>query len=561
MPPTPSTVHQHSLRRDYFDSLADLDASWADCVQNTIPTHLPFAPRAKRNGPKILVCHDYKGGYYEGQKKREYVFQYWHLIDAFIYFSHHRITIPPPSWLIAAHRNGVQMFGTLILEWEEARADLFRLVLGPAAYLPNGNETFDDPFTGKQPSEHYIDKLVSIAAQRGFTGWLVNVELPTGAIRRRPNSSDTYLAFSYSHACLLAKWLDLFRVRMKEKIGEHSCVMWYDSVTKEGRLAWQNAVNSSNTLFYEASDAIFLNYHWTEASLKSTSTAVQELEQSAPAALDERSSSAPSSDLTSSSPSMEQFHSKGTDLTSYNKPVFVGIDCFGRGVFAGGGFNTGQAIKKILSIDSRLSIALFAPGWTSESDVLKHNISGSDNEWQAFFKDDYFLWHGWEGKFLEGQKDSLHRFVEARYVTEKKTLQEHRVINIAALSTRQSELGRLPPLTIPDYRDNDIHSFQPIVDLIATKPPPSYSNGIIFYTNFSFGSSTKFFVEGKNVLNDEEGWTDPTMCFPLPDLLFQPPSQFTTSVPHCKIETVDHMLPAPEGWLGPAPHPVVLSRF
>lgn len=33
----------------------------------------------------------------------------WDQIDLFIYFSHHLITVPPPAWTAAAHRNGVRV--------------------------------------------------------------------------------------------------------------------------------------------------------------------------------------------------------------------------------------------------------------------------------------------------------------------------------------------------------------------------------------------------------------------------------------------------------------------
>ena len=41
-----------------------------------------------------------------------------------------------------------------------------------------------------------------------------------------------------------------------------SQVIWYDAVTTEGHLKWQNTLNALNRPFFEASDALFVNYAW-----------------------------------------------------------------------------------------------------------------------------------------------------------------------------------------------------------------------------------------------------------------------------------------------------------
>lgn len=41
----------------------------------------------------------------------EFRFLSWHLVDTFIYFSHHLLTIPPIPWIASAHRNGVEILG------------------------------------------------------------------------------------------------------------------------------------------------------------------------------------------------------------------------------------------------------------------------------------------------------------------------------------------------------------------------------------------------------------------------------------------------------------------
>lgn len=92
--------------------------------------------------PRLLVCHDYKvllviffdcvldskawtgqrvmsdvavqGGYTEQETstradiERAYTINQWDLIDTFVYFSHHLVTIPPAQWIAVAHRNGTQ---------------------------------------------------------------------------------------------------------------------------------------------------------------------------------------------------------------------------------------------------------------------------------------------------------------------------------------------------------------------------------------------------------------------------------------------------------------------
>ena len=70
---------------------------------------------------KIIVCHDMKNNYLEDrffqgfdEGTASYSFYHWNLIDMFIYFSHHFITIPPESWINAAHQNHCRMLGTFI---------------------------------------------------------------------------------------------------------------------------------------------------------------------------------------------------------------------------------------------------------------------------------------------------------------------------------------------------------------------------------------------------------------------------------------------------------------
>lgn len=41
-------------------------------------------------------------------------------------------------------------------------------------------------------------------------------------------------------------------------------VLWYDSVTVDGELKWQDKLNSKNRLFFDACDGLFTNYCWKD---------------------------------------------------------------------------------------------------------------------------------------------------------------------------------------------------------------------------------------------------------------------------------------------------------
>ena len=89
----------------------------------------------------------------------------------------------------------------------------------------------------------------------------------------------------------------------------NSCVIWYDAVTIEGKLDWQNELNDKNRIFFEACDAIFVNYTWKPENLESS---IRNL---------------PNED--------RRFD------------VYVGVDVFGRGCLGGGGFECRQPMSII----------------------------------------------------------------------------------------------------------------------------------------------------------------------------------------------------------------------
>ncbi|XP_069697493.1 cytosolic endo-beta-N-acetylglucosaminidase isoform X4 [Periplaneta americana] len=234
---------------------------------------LPKHRKKRSNVPKTLFCHDLKGGYLEdrfvhGSKKHdEYRFFHWAGIDTFIYFSHQLVTIPPPVWINSAHLHGTKVLGTLITEWDD------------------GKKIWEEILKSDSTVEDFVDSLVTICYNFGFDGYLINVEN----------------VIPMEHIGKLELFVSLLHSKLHSKI-PHAEVLWYDSVTNEGKLKWQNELNDRNRIFFDNCDGIFLNYTWSEEDLKN---------------------------------SAEIAGSRHLD-------VYVGVDVFGRNCYGGGHFNTYQ---------------------------------------------------------------------------------------------------------------------------------------------------------------------------------------------------------------------------
>lgn len=54
--------------------------------------------------------------FYKGCKNKDaYRFYSWSGVNAFTYFSHSLVTIPPPGWIHAAHLHGVKVLGKFLI--------------------------------------------------------------------------------------------------------------------------------------------------------------------------------------------------------------------------------------------------------------------------------------------------------------------------------------------------------------------------------------------------------------------------------------------------------------
>ncbi|GJQ80903.1 hypothetical protein Trydic_g4720 [Trypoxylus dichotomus] len=275
-------------RSDHVIKNTDRDCHTED--YNFIPTR-----RLNKNFvPKTLVCHDMKNGYLEDKYVgrvnvgNRYTFYRWSQIDIFVYFSHHFITVPPLAWINLAHKNGVPILGTFITEWDAGKTIC--------------NEIFKDVET----LENTATALVELCLLFHLDGWLLNIENKV----ENPQNLQRFVQFLTDQ--LHAK-------------KSNSYIIWYDSVTRDGKLQWQNELNEYNRCFFDACDGIFLNYTWKKGNLKR---------------------------------SIKHAQHRRHD-------VYVGLDVFGRGCFGGGKFNSYLAAKAVREHD--LSLAIFAQGWTHET--------------------------------------------------------------------------------------------------------------------------------------------------------------------------------------------------
>lgn len=226
----------------YITESVDYVYRGSDIITQKVP--LERVDRAEQ--PRTLVCHDMKGGYLEDRFLRgstshdSYVFYHWSIVDTFVYFSHHFVTIPPCGWITAAHRHGVKVLGTVITE--------------------GTNDTWDTILATQEAARKFANALISIAKSYQFEGWLLNVEN-----KIKQEDIDNLIYF-----------IEYLTETIHSEI-EDSEIIWYDSVTNKGELNWQNELNDKNKDFFLYCDGIFLNYTWTESRLTNSRLLAKEL--------------------------------------------------------------------------------------------------------------------------------------------------------------------------------------------------------------------------------------------------------------------------------------------
>lgn len=299
---------------------------------------------------------------------------------------------------------------------------------------------------------------------------------------------------------VLKNWLEYLTIETERRIvgGE---IMWYDGVTIEGLSNnWQNRLSPSNLPFFNVSSSIFLNYFWGMDHLKDTINRVDK-------------------------------------STRSRNEVAVGLDVWGRNQYGGGGFDCWRALDFIVeasekkpssdvalsssslvalnnsSTTSSLSLALFAPGWSIESDNLKHSISTKEG-YKKWWEDESYLWNGGE-ETINAKKEKIRK--------EKEEREKRGILRARDLARMLSNgVDRVVPIPTFDYNSNlpvISGAFRSITSYFKSPraPPVPHST---FYTNFSNGSGHDFYFNGKKVLSSEAGYTDMDFSYPPPSLFY-----------------------------------------
>ncbi len=199
------------------------------------------------------------------------VFSSWQYIDKMVYWggsSGEGIIVPPSSDVIdAAHKNGVPILGTIFFP-QTAHG-------GKIEWLSQFLEKDKD---GNFP---IVDKLIAVADEYGFDGWFINQETDnevTSFDEAAENKADVKAETKEDKATaeLNKKHADLMQELIKAykaKVGEKQDLIWYDSMTKEGKMDWQNALTDKNDAFMvdgdmnPVADNMFLNFWWNTDEL------------------------------------------------------------------------------------------------------------------------------------------------------------------------------------------------------------------------------------------------------------------------------------------------------
>ncbi|MFI3622253.1 endo-beta-N-acetylglucosaminidase [Vagococcus fluvialis] len=193
------------------------------------------------------------------------VFSNWQYVDQLVYWggsSGEGIIVPPsPDVIDAAHKNGVPVLGTIFFPQT----------------AHGGKIDWLDTFLEKDANGEFpiVDKMIEVANVYGFDGWFINQETDTevtsfdDAKEGKKEEAPAEGGLTKEHADLMQELIAEF----KKKAGDQQDIMWYDSMTSEGKMDWQNALTDKNKAYMvdadmkPLSDSMFLNFWWSTDEL------------------------------------------------------------------------------------------------------------------------------------------------------------------------------------------------------------------------------------------------------------------------------------------------------
>ncbi|WP_319268530.1 hypothetical protein [uncultured Draconibacterium sp.] len=170
-------------------------------------------------------------------------FNYWQYVDVMVFWggsATEGIILAPNHGIIdAAHRNGVRILGTVF-------------------FPPNhhgGKLEWVKDFLIKSDEKFLIaDKLIEVANYYGFDGWFINQET-YGGDRDLAKNMIEFIKYYQENSDLELEW--------------------YDAMIEDGRVIWQDELNSKNDGYFQFNDKIlanhmFIDFGWSRNKLLKT---------------------------------------------------------------------------------------------------------------------------------------------------------------------------------------------------------------------------------------------------------------------------------------------------
>ena len=182
-----------------------------------------------------------------------YSFSYWQYVDRLVFWGGSAgegiILAPNPTLIDAAHRNGVKILGNVFFP-PIVYGGQFQWVID---FLQKNGNTFP-----------VADKLIEVAEYYGFDGWFLNQETAGGNVQT---------------AIDMREFMTYFQENSDLEIE------WYDAMTENGNVSWQNQLNTLNDWYFQwgdtlVSETMFLNFWWNAAFLNTSRTHAQSLNRS-----------------------------------------------------------------------------------------------------------------------------------------------------------------------------------------------------------------------------------------------------------------------------------------